>query len=57
MTKTDYYCTKCGSRRIAQNATVHWDVEKQDWELDSVYGEGWCYECGEEKTAVSFQED
>ena len=42
-------CPNCGSNQVVQDASVCWDIESQDWEINTVYDKGAaCGDCGAE---------
>lgn len=42
-------CPECGSDNVSRDATAHWCIETQEWELSSVQDQGYCEDCGEER--------
>jgi hypothetical protein len=40
-------CSDCGSTDVFRDAGAVWNVEKQDWELGTVYDQGFCNNCAE----------
>ena len=39
-------CVECASEDVTQEATVSWDIEKQEWEVVDVLDNGWtCGSC------------
>lgn len=41
-------CPYCGSAAIAADASAHWCVDTQEWELSASYDSKTCDDCGEE---------
>ena len=42
----DYKCSECGSDFITWDASASWNVQKQDFDLESTYDHCECGECG-----------
>jgi hypothetical protein len=38
-------CTECGGSDITVDATVSWNVDKQEWDVDDVRDYNWCGDC------------
>lgn len=45
-------CEICGSSEISRDANANWDVKTQSWVLGSVYDDGYCHKCTEERTLI-----
>lgn len=43
--KEDKVCERCGSDNIRLDAWTVWDIEKQEWVLDNVFGDAYCINC------------
>lgn len=41
-------CDECGSYGITPEATMSWNFEEQDWELNEWTGFAWCGDCNED---------
>ena len=47
MSKQQPVCPECGSNDIGLEATAIWDMDAQDWVLNSTFdSNGYCRECG-----------
>lgn len=39
-------CEECGSRHVTKDATTHWSVEDQQWEISTLYDKpNYCCDC------------
>ena len=45
MNKTQMVCGYCGSTNVMRDAWATWCVEKQEWELGSVFDAAYCDAC------------
>jgi hypothetical protein len=43
-------CSECGSDDVFRDAWAVWNVESQDWELGTVFDQGFCDACGREQS-------
>lgn len=41
-----YTCPHCGSDEILRDAFAIWDIDQQQWVLDSTYDDFMCNGCG-----------
>lgn len=48
MARIRIICSTCGSDDVRRDAYAAWSVEKQEWELSSVFDQGICEACGGE---------
>lgn len=48
--RVDYYCPECGSREVRWDAYACWDSEHQQFELQNMFEDCICDNCGEEIT-------
>ena len=39
------FCAYCGSDNVVRDAWAEWDIENQEWELQDVYDDAYCFEC------------
>ena len=40
-------CSVCGSEDVKMDAWVVWNYDKQEWEIDNLFGGNcWCESCG-----------
>ena len=46
--KITIVCATCGSRDVLRDAYAAWSDEAQDWELSTVFDQGYCETCGGE---------
>lgn len=46
MTKLRPKCPKCGSHNLGCDAYAYWDVDAQEWRLNSTYDAIDCMDCG-----------
>lgn len=42
-------CQECGSSDVYRDAYVAWNIATQEWELCSVFDQGYCDKCGIER--------
>lgn len=48
MPYTEIRCSRCGSADNAgREASTHWNVAAQQFEIGGIYDDGWCCECGD----------
>lgn len=40
-----WFCGTCGSQHIHHAATVKWNPQQQDWDVEEVRDEMWCEAC------------
>jgi hypothetical protein len=45
MPKIKMVCPYCGGDDVGRDATVRWNIEKQDWELSGIFDDGFCDDC------------
>jgi hypothetical protein len=45
--RIQYFCEKCGSDSVGQDAFCYWDYEEQRWEIATFTGEAFCHECAD----------
>lgn len=38
-------CSDCGSENVMRDAWAVWNAETQEWELGSVFDQGFCDDC------------
>ncbi len=50
-------CKECGSENVVMDAWVKWNPEKDDWEIDTVHDNAFCYDCEGETTIVDVEID
>jgi hypothetical protein len=43
-------CGECGSDNVRRDAWAEWDIDAQRWVLGSVFDQGFCEACGEERS-------
>lgn len=46
--KVKMVCKHCGSEEVYKDASVGWDIEKQEWVLITVFDNADCENCGGE---------
>jgi hypothetical protein len=46
--KVKLVCPKCGSEDISRDASAHWSVETQSWEISGVFDDMSCNYCDAE---------
>lgn len=42
-------CEECRSENVSRDATAHWNIDNQEWELAGIQDQGTCEDCGEER--------
>lgn len=45
--KIKIVCAECGSENVMRDAYACWNVERQEWELQCVFDQGYCDKCAE----------
>jgi len=46
--KITIVCRECGSDNVMRDAWAVWSVDAQEWELGTVFDQGFCDDCGGE---------
>jgi len=50
-------CGNCGSNQVVRDTSVYWDVELQDWVINTIYDKGMaCGDCGQEISSFEMVE-
>lgn len=55
MPKIRVVCAECGSANVGRDAWAVWDIALQDWELDEVFDQGYCFMCDEDARLVEVE--
>lgn len=45
MAKINYVCKTCRSEDVGRDAWAQWDVESQQWQIQNVMSQGFCFSC------------
>ncbi len=49
-------CAHCGGDSVVRDAWASWDIENQEWVLESVYDHAYCNDC-EGETSINETEE
>lgn len=52
MSRWKKVCSNCGSDDLNFDAFVQWDVDKQDYVIESIYDDVYCCNCGGSTTEI-----
>jgi hypothetical protein len=50
MTRIRIICGECGGTNVRRDAWAEWDERHQRWVLGSVFDQGFCEDCGDERS-------
>lgn len=52
MSKIIKKCKNCGSENISRDAWIMWNVDQQDWIINDIFDEIYCFDCEETSKEV-----
>lgn len=56
MAKINYVCKTCRSEDVGRDAWAQWDVESQQWQIQNVMSQGFCFKCEGEADLEEIEE-
>ena len=55
MSKIRKKCINCGSTHISKDAWVYWDEDKQEWMINDIFDDIYCFDC--QTTSKEYKEE